>query len=107
MARIRTKQNDTRPVVNATLLDAAGAPVSLTGATVKFIMRAVDASTTKVDSAATVVDSSAGRVRYTWVAADTDTVGEFEAEFEVTYSDGGVETFPKVGYITVTIADDV
>lgn len=33
--------------------------------------------------------------------------GAFEAEFEVTYADGGVQTFPNVGFIPVRIGADV
>lgn len=32
-------------------------------------------------------------------AARNAAAGAFEAEFEVTYADGGVQTFPNVGFI--------
>ncbi len=47
------------------------------------------------------------QVRYDWEAADTATAGFFEAEFEVTYADGSIETFPNYGYIGVAISQDI
>jgi hypothetical protein len=61
----------------------------------------------KIDTAATVVTAASGIVRYDWLAADTDTAGTFQAEFEVTYSDGKIETFPNASYIEVVITDDI
>lgn len=56
----------------------------LTGSTVKFRMRLETSSTLKVDAAATVVNPSAGTVRYDWVAADVDTVGDYVGWWQVT-----------------------
>jgi len=48
-----------------------------------------------------------GLVRYNWQAADTATVGSYQVEFEVTYADATVETFPNDGYIRVEIIADI
>lgn len=101
------KQNDTSPAMLATLQDADGVAVSLVGATVRFHMRKLGGTQTKVDAAATVVNALAGTVRYSWIAADTNTVGSYQAEFEVTYADASVETFPNDSYIPVEIIDDI
>ncbi len=101
------KQNDTSPAMLATLQDAEGNAVNLTGATVRFHMRSVGGGNPVVDAAATVVTAASGIVRYNWVAADTDTVGTYQAEFEVTYADASIETFPNDGYIVVQIIDDI
>ena len=101
------KQNDTSPSMAATLKDANDAAIDLTGATVRFHMRAVGASQVTVDAAATLVTPASGTVRYDWQADDTDTVGSYQAEFEVTYADGSIETFPNDGYIRVEITDDI
>jgi hypothetical protein len=101
------KQNDTSPAMLATLQDADGNAVNVTGATVRFHMRAVGSTQVVVDEAATIVTALDGLVRYDWQAADTDTIGSYQAEFEVTYADSSVETFPNDGYIRVEIIDDI
>jgi len=101
------KQNDTSPSVLATLQDANGDAVNLTGASIRFHMRVIGSAQTTVDAAATIVTAVSGIVRYDWIAADTDTVGSYQAEFEVTYADASVETFPNDGYIRVEITDDI
>lgn len=101
------KQNDTSPSMLATLQDANGDAVTVTGASVRFHMRAIGSTNVTVDAAAVIVDAANGIVRYDWGAADTDTVGSYQAEFEVTYADGSIETFPNDGFIKVKITDDV
>lgn len=101
------KQNDTGPAMLATLQDANGNAINLMGATVRFHMRAIGGNQVKVDEPATLVTPLSGIVRYNWVAADTDTVGTYQAEFEVTYADASIETFPNDGYIVVRIIDDI
>jgi hypothetical protein len=101
------KQNDTGPAMLATLQDASGAAVNITGALVRFHMRQIGSTQVKVDAAATIVAPFDGAVRYNWLAADTDTVGSYQAEFEVTYADASIETFPNDGYIRVEIIDDI
>jgi hypothetical protein len=91
----------------ATLQDANGTAVNLTGASVSFHMRAVGSTQTKVDSAATIVTAASGLVRYNWTAQNTNTVGSYQAEFQVTHADGSIETFPNDGYIPVQIIDDI
>lgn len=101
------KRGDTSPSMLATLQDANGSAVDITGATVRFHMRKTGSSATVVDEAATVVTADAGLVRYDWQTSDTDTVGSYQAEFEVTYSDGTIETFPNNSYIPVNIVSDI
>lgn len=101
------KQNDTSPAIQATLKDVDGNVVDLSGATVRFHMRKQGATTAKVDAAATIVDDIGGVVRYNWTSANTDTVGTYQAEFEVTYSDETVETFPNATYLKVKVVDDI
>jgi hypothetical protein len=87
------------------LLNGSGGAVILTGASVRFLMRAADSSTPKVAAAAQIVDAATGQVRYTWIAADLDTPGVYRAEWEVTYSGGAKETFPADGWIAVVVRD--
>ena len=103
------KQNDTSPTLNATLKDAYDAVANLAGATVRFHMRRVGSSgTAGVDSAAFVIgDGTTGKVRYNWSAADTASVGTYEGEFEVTFADATIETFPNNGFFSITVTDDL
>lgn len=102
------KRNDTKGTIECNLLDGDSTAADLTGATVKFLMRREGRSDAKVDAEASVVgDPAEGIVSYQWQAADTDTAGDYEAEFEVTFSDGRVATFPSDGYISVKVLADV
>jgi hypothetical protein len=102
------KQNDTSPKIQATLKDGDGDVINLTDAIVRFHMREIGETTTTTDASATVVSpATSGVVQYNWAADDTDTVGSYQAEFEVEYGDGSIETFPNNGYIRVEITDDI
>ena len=102
------KENDTRPAITANLTDANDAAVNLTGATVAFSMRVEPAGTTKISlQPANVTDSEAGQVSYNFTTSDTDTPADFEAEFQVTFAGGAVQTFPGRNWIFVHIIDDI
>jgi len=100
------KQNDTSPSLQATLKDAALTAINLTGATVRFHMKSVD-GTVKVDEVMTIVSEDNGIVQYDWVSGDTDTVGTYYVEFEVTYADASVETFPNNGNKVVSVVREL
>jgi hypothetical protein len=108
------KQHDTRPAYVADLVDNADTtpiPINLTAATsVTFKMRtagAADATAPLVSAIATIVTPATGRVRHTWSSAHTATVGEYEAEFEIAWNDGGIETIPNDGYATINVIEDL
>lgn len=102
------RQNDTGPTLDRTLTDSEGATVDITGATIVFNMRDTN-GTVKVNRAvATIVGAgTAGTVRYSWVAADTNTTGLYNGEFEVTFASGRIQTFPNPGAIRIQITDDI
>lgn len=84
-----------------------GSPVDFTGATARFLM-ADESGTLKVDYPAIVEDPPTdGIVQYDWQSGDTDTAGEYRAEFELDF--GGPEklTLPTAGYILVKIYEDL
>lgn len=107
-ADFTVKANDTEPSIQATLT-SGGSPIGLTGSTVKFILADKTSGAVKVNAAAVVVDAAAGIVRYDWdgVAGDTDTPASYQAEWEITDSDGGVRTVPTTTYITVDVLADL
>lgn len=100
------KQNDTSPSLQAALKDAALTPINLTGATVRLHMKSVD-GTLKIDQLMTVVTPLQGIIQYDWQTGDTDTVGTYYVEFEVTYSDASVETFPNNGNKTISVVREL
>ena len=102
------KQNDTRPAIIANLTVANDAAGNLTGATVKFNMRVDPAGAVKVNAAgATIEDAESGQVSYAWISANTDTADDYEAEFQVTFAGGAVQTFPGRNWIAVHVVDDI
>jgi hypothetical protein len=100
------KQNDTSPSLQATLKDAAQNPVDLEGATVKLHMKSAE-GILKVNAAMTVVDQNNGIIQYDWQSGDTDTAGTYYVEFQVTYADSSVETFPNDGNKIIVIRPEL
>jgi len=100
------KQNDTSPSLQATLKDASGTAIALTGASVRFHMKALD-GTVKVDAAMAITNASGGVVQYNWQTGDTNTVGSYSVEFEVTYSDSTIETFPNNQNLTISVVREL
>ena len=98
------KQGDTAPALRATLKDPNGTAVDITGATVKFTLRSPAGVVVVNEAAVTIVTADAGIVEYAWQTGDTANVGYNSGEFEVTYSDGTIETFPNFGNFTVLIS---
>lgn len=107
MADFHIKQNDRKEPFNATLKDSSGVAVDLTGATVLFRLRQFGAAAAKVNASAAIISAAAGTVRYSWASGDTDSPGEYEAEFQVTFSDGTIQTFPNAGVLSVLIHPEV
>jgi hypothetical protein len=102
------KRFDTSPTIGMNLQDAAANPVSIVNALdVRFHMRLRGEQTLKIDARASVIDAETGTVKYDWLTQDTDTAGRYEAEIEVTYTDGSIETFPNGGYLSINIIDDI
>lgn len=101
------KQSDLAPAVTDTLEDKTGAPVNLTGATVKFHM--VDRLGNVVVAAGAVTGpgggplDATGGVSYAWQGGDTATAGDYFAEWQVTFSGGLVERWPDSDQAIVRI----
>lgn len=103
---IKIKRGDLVPAYTATL-QQNGAPINLTTATgVRFAMRNRDTRIGKVDAAATIVSAVAGTVSYQWVAADVDTEGVYEIEWQITWP-SGKQTIPGGGFDLICVVADI
>lgn len=110
MATFYIKQHDLLPKLVVTLLEGE-TPVDLTLATsARFLMRNILAGL-KVTAVADVLDQTnpdnLGKVSYTWAGLDTDTVGKFNGEIEITWPGGKTQTFPAHKYFTVDVQNDL
>lgn len=103
------KQHDTAPSIQFAFTDLSGnvPPGSLTSATVKFFMKLPAGGALKVNGTATIVNPATWQFAYQWVTGDTDTAGDYNGEFEVTYADGTKQTFPDPGYLDILITADL
>jgi hypothetical protein len=98
------KRGDTSPMMKYTLIPKT----NLTGAVVVFNMTYKTGLEVVVRQQAEVIGPPEdGVVGYEWAATDSENVGEHSAEFEVTYVDGKVETFPNSDYIRVLVTSDL
>jgi hypothetical protein len=79
------------------------AVVDVTACTVVFHMTD-KAGRVVVNAAGAVISGPAGTVRYVWLPADTLVAGEFRGEFQLTFPDTKIRTFPNPGVISITIS---
>lgn len=115
MSTFLIKQNDTRPKLVVPLLDKLGTaeqePIDLTSAkSVKLIVRdasASDPTAPKIKAEMAFTDRANGIVTYAWEPKDTDTVGTFNMEYEITWGDDGIETVPNEGFDTLQVLPDL
>lgn len=95
MADFEIGQNDTLPIIEGTLL-ADGIPLpglDLPGVVVKFHLK--KGNTIVVNAPAIIIDALAGIVRYVWQVGDTAVIGNYKAEWEITFSPGQILTIPR------------
>ena len=99
------KQNDTGPSIG----------FAVTPTTISFVGASATASLRDPDGAMVFSKRVASfealtgtpTLRYDWQAGDTAKIGLHAMEFEVTYSDGSITTFPNTGNIKVLVVDDI
>jgi hypothetical protein len=106
------KQFDTAPAFVVALKDNFGetneAAVNLTTASsAVFNMRSLAGSVYISRGSAAITSASTGVVTYNWGTADARTVGSYEAEIEIVWANGTIETFPNDSYWTVSVVDDI
>ncbi|MDQ3574296.1 MAG: hypothetical protein M3404_05140 [Actinomycetota bacterium] len=102
----KIKRGDTRPPMTyQCLTDDGKAQPLLAGTVVRFKMKLPGATVPVVNVVATILDGPTGVVQ--WAPVTGLDLGEHLAEFEATYGDGNVETFPDDEFIGVVIGEDV
>jgi len=102
---IKIVQNDTKPYLEFEITQE-GAPVDLTGCAVKFYMKNADTGAVKINGVAcSITDAANGKCRYVWNAGDTNTIGTYLGEVEVTFPDSKIQTGYK--QMTIIIRDDI
>ena len=103
MSDLTVVQGDNMPNVIGTITDAdTGDPIDLsTASAVVFQMRKPNDRRFTVNAAATVTDGPNGRVRYSWGANDLSNIGDFQAQWRVTYADATKQTTQPPNTITV------
>ena len=112
--RLTIKKHDTLPkpkfkVVQKDPSDPSSTiPVDLTGATAKFLMVTDDdLRTLKVDAAATIISPETdGEIEYSWIAADTDTIGDYLGEVEIIFTGGEKLTLPNDDTFQIKVVAD-
>ena len=102
------KKGDTSPTMQTSLVDASGVAVNITGATaVRFVMRSLTGVAPAANALGTVVNAATGVVSYTYTATDTANAGLFQASWIVTFASGAVGTFPTLGYLEISVEEDL
>lgn len=107
MADLTIKQNDTWPPLEATLSDQDG-PVNLTTAsTILLLLKPALTPLTIFQGVCEVVSAVDGKIRYVWDEPDTAIADTYAGEFEVTWTDSTITTFPNAGYFSLEIQPDI
>jgi hypothetical protein len=96
------KSGDTRPPIVAQLSAAEDDVFT----SVAFRMKAVK-GTVEVEGVGGIIDqpdaTQGGIVQYQWITDDTADPGQYLGEFEVTFSDGRIETYPNNGFLEINV----
>lgn len=102
------KRGDTALRLTDTIKDRDGNAVDLTGCTVTIIFKNLLTDTAE-EASATITAEDDGEVEYEVSAegTETDDVGEFLVEWEVTTADSKKFTYPRRGYYLLNILNDL
>jgi len=106
------KEGDTSPAITVELRDDS-TPIDLTNKTVAFQMKhRVD--DTVIKGLCITDDNNTGHATYSWAEGETDTVGTYDAEFVIDYSNPDTldtldpdETFPSDGFLTIAVTERI
>ena len=99
------KRGDTSPALLYTMNPQ---PTTMTGATVVFNLSRLSDNVLVINRAtADWIDANGiFKLRYQWGTGDL-VDGQFKGEFEVTYADATIGSWPNKGFIPVNIGEDL
>jgi hypothetical protein len=107
MATDKIKANDTRQQLTATL-ELDGSAVNLSGCTILCLLKLNESPFTAYSIAAEIVSAAAGTVKCLASTSGFPTVaGTYKQEWQVTFGDATVLTFPSNSYNELKILDDL
>lgn len=101
------KKGDTRPAIQATI---SSLPTDVLNTVVFYMSDKSGVRKVNAGSGTIVQQPSTTQpaiVKYQWQVGDTDTAGVYNGEFEVTYSDGRIETYPNQRYLTIEVLESL
>jgi hypothetical protein len=108
MSSVSVKRGDAGIVLGGELTQD-GLAASLTNAAeVLFLARARRGGAPAIVGTGAVVDADDGTVQYVLTAEDlANPAGVYFGEWQVTYDDGAVETFPSSGFVELVLYGDL
>lgn len=108
------KQNDTRPAIeiaitrNSTPVTLASTvTIPLTPSRILLRCKSETNPAHKITGTMTIASANGGVARYTWQTGDTANAEPHNMEVETLWSDGGIETFPEDGYLSLNIVAEL
>jgi hypothetical protein len=107
-ATFTIKRHARRPYLRISVKDGSGDPFDLTGALNATFIMYDSLGVSKVSSPAVLpAPLTSGIVYYAWGPTDTNTAGEFRAEFDLVYAGGEKLTLPVKGNLSIRIYEDL
>ncbi len=107
MADFHIRVGNLLPEIESTLMHEREV-AKLTGATaVQLRYRPIAGGAVVSRNGVFVGDLIDGKVKYAWVAGDTDVAGTYDAYWHVTYTGGKTQSFPSDGFFQIKITKDL
>lgn len=98
-------------LAGSTITDTVGGTLIPAGATVLSFnsgASTIQMSANALGAGATQpLIANKGLVQYTWASNDLQLSGNYQVEFEITWTAGGIQTIPNATYGAVTVIDDL
>jgi hypothetical protein len=104
------KRRDNRPWLRGTLwADTPHTePVDLTNAEVLKVKVGIEGNPLLIDRAITILDPASGKFETQFSIAETNQLpATYQMEFEVTWTNGDVSTYPKEGFLQFVVFPDL